>query len=200
MGLLDRAALVNWRLSRRSFIGVGAFNMVRASLYRSFGGHEPLRMEVVDDLKLGLLVKRAGGRTFLLGAFRDLEVDYGSSIPDLLHVIEKNIFAMLFFSRTLAIIASLVVLVAFVAALIGFTTGTIGGWFATAALAAHAPPAALLARRLGWNPAVGLLAPFFFPIIVVGVARSAGLTLRRKGVTWRGTHYPLEELRKGLVR
>lgn len=200
MGLLDRAALVNWRLSKRSFIGVGAFNMVRSDLYRSFGGHEPLRMEVIDDLKLGLLVNRAGGRTYLLGAFRDLEVDYGASIPDLLHVIEKNIFAMLYFSRLMAVSAGVVVLIAFLAALFGFASGTLGGWFATAALVAHAPPAALLARRLGWNPLVGLLAPFFFPIIVVGVARSAGLTLRQRGVTWRGTHYPLEELRKGLVR
>jgi hypothetical protein len=29
--------------------------------------------------------------------------------------------------------------------------------------------------------------------------RSMVLTLRNDGVTWRGTKYPLEELRKGVV-
>jgi hypothetical protein len=31
------------------------------------------------------------------------------------------------------------------------------------------------------------------------LARSAIATLLRGGVVWRGTFYPLEELRKGLV-
>ena len=43
-------------------IGVGAFNLIRRSVYSAIGGHHRLCMEVVDDMKLGKLVKQAGFR------------------------------------------------------------------------------------------------------------------------------------------
>jgi len=42
---------------------LGAFNLVRAAAYGQCGGYESLRLTVVDDLKLGLLLCRAGKRT-----------------------------------------------------------------------------------------------------------------------------------------
>src|SRR5690606_6511949 len=46
-----------------AFVGIGAFNMIRSSLYRSFDRHTQLRMEVADDMKLGYLAKKHGGRS-----------------------------------------------------------------------------------------------------------------------------------------
>ena len=43
-------------------IGIGAFNLIRADVYRAIGGFESLRMEVVEDVRLGVEVKRAGYR------------------------------------------------------------------------------------------------------------------------------------------
>src|SRR5258705_480936 len=48
-------------------IGIGAFNLVRASAYARAGGHERLRMELLDDLGLGLIVKKSGARSMLAG-------------------------------------------------------------------------------------------------------------------------------------
>ena len=38
----------------RDHMGVGAFNLIRRSVYEAVGTYEALRMEVLDDMKLGL--------------------------------------------------------------------------------------------------------------------------------------------------
>jgi cellulose synthase/poly-beta-1,6-N-acetylglucosamine synthase-like glycosyltransferase len=40
-------------------MGVGAFNMVRRSVYEAVGTYQALRMEVLDDMKLGKVIKKA---------------------------------------------------------------------------------------------------------------------------------------------
>ena len=41
-------------------MGVGAFNLVRRSTYEAVGTYKALRMEVLDDMKLGKVIKNAG--------------------------------------------------------------------------------------------------------------------------------------------
>ena len=43
-------------------MGVGAFNMVRRTAYETVGTYKALRMEVLDDMKLGKVIKKAGLR------------------------------------------------------------------------------------------------------------------------------------------
>src|SRR5207237_9332066 len=45
------------------YVGVGAFQLVRRSAYEASGTHKRLAMEVVEDMKLGNIVKRAGFRS-----------------------------------------------------------------------------------------------------------------------------------------
>ena len=52
-----------WKTSNprsRFYTGVGAFQLIRRSTYEKMGTHRRLAMEVVDDMKLGKLVKEAG--------------------------------------------------------------------------------------------------------------------------------------------
>ena len=44
----------------RDHMGVGAFNLIRRNVYEAVGTYEALRMEVLDDMKLGKVVKNAG--------------------------------------------------------------------------------------------------------------------------------------------
>jgi hypothetical protein len=44
-----------------------------------------------------------------------------------------------------------------------------------------------------------LLHPVSSSLFVYIMLRSMTLTLAHRGVIWRGTFYPLEELRKGMV-
>ena len=47
----------------RTYMGVGAFQLVKRSAYEASGTHRRLAMEVVDDMKLGKIVKQAGFRS-----------------------------------------------------------------------------------------------------------------------------------------
>jgi len=39
---------------------MGAFNLVKSSAYAAIGGHSKLAFEVVDDVKVGLVLRRSG--------------------------------------------------------------------------------------------------------------------------------------------
>ena len=54
-----------WRFS---YVGVGAFNLVRRSAYVQCGGHTAIRLDVLDDVKLGKLIKHAGLKQDVLDA------------------------------------------------------------------------------------------------------------------------------------
>jgi len=44
----------------RDHMGVGAFNLIRRRVYEAVGAYQALRMEILDDMKLGKVVKNAG--------------------------------------------------------------------------------------------------------------------------------------------
>jgi hypothetical protein len=183
-----------------AFLGLGAFNLVRAAAYRASGGYEALRLTIVDDIKLGLLLQRAGKRTRAFIGGDDAECHWGTSVPDLFRVMEKNYFAAVDY-MVAPIAAGTVMMAALVCVcLFVLWTGTPAGIAAGIAPWSLALPAWVFARRLGWSPACALAAPLFYPVMFTAVVNSTFVTLRRGGVRWRETFYPLETLRKGNVK
>ena len=61
-------SIITWRpwkiadRQSRECIGIGAFNLTRSEVYRSIGGFEAQRMEVLEDLRLGYDIKQHGFR------------------------------------------------------------------------------------------------------------------------------------------
>lgn len=203
--LVFLASLADWisRVNRDrpgAHLGIGAFNLVRASAYRASGGYQALRLTVVDDIKLGLLLHRAGSRTraFLGGA--DAECHWGTSVPAMFSVMEKNYFAALDFRLGPVVAGAFVLTLIFSSALVGLWRGTAAGLAAALAPWLLAIPAAVFARRLGWSVAGAALAPLFYPVVFGAVVNSTVVTLRQGGVRWRETFYPLDSLRKGNVQ
>ncbi|MBS1911930.1 MAG: glycosyltransferase [Bacteroidetes bacterium] len=194
-----------WRAesgSRRAYVGVGAFNLVRRSTYDRFGGHQALRLEVADDLMLGYLVKKHGGRTLAVNAGEDVRVRWRLGARDTVRGLERSGFAGLGFS---------IVRVA------GTVAGTIGVLLAPYILPFVVPvPAVVIPsiaaigaivaayavnRRVQHFPVwIGLLHPVACTLFVYAFVRSAVMTSARGGLSWRGTFYSIAELKAGRVR
>ena len=81
----------------RDHMGVGAFNLIRRSVYEAVGTYEALRMEVLDDMKLGKVVKNAGfAQRNVFGA--DLiSIRWAHGARGVVENLTKNFFAVLSF-------------------------------------------------------------------------------------------------------
>jgi len=198
-------SIANWisganRDRPAAYFGIGAFNLVRAPAYRECGGYEALRLTVLDDVKLGLLLRRAGKRTRGFIGGDDVECHWGTTVRSMIQVMEKNYFAALDFRTGTALAAGLAGCLLLCAAVLGPLTGTVMGLGAGLAPLSFILPAGILARRLGWSWRAAALTPFIFPVLLYAMLKSAFFTLRQGGVRWRETFYSLEVLRKSTVR
>jgi hypothetical protein len=182
-----------------AYVGIGAFNLVRTTAYRAIGGHSRIRLRPDDDLMLGKLLKTAGHRQIVAAGAGAVSVEWYRTLGELARGFRKNAFAGLQYSVLLtlgAIAGNLALVWPFVA--IWMTSGAERAIYATAALAQMAGYGgpALTQRTRPWlavlYPIAGLI---FVSILGAAVLR----TVRRRGIEWRGTFYPLDELRANRV-
>jgi cellulose synthase/poly-beta-1,6-N-acetylglucosamine synthase-like glycosyltransferase len=197
--------LANWfsgvnRDRPKAYLGMGAFNLVRTSAYRECGGYEALRLTVLDDVRLGLLLRRAGKRTRGFIGGDDVECQWGTTVRGMIQVMEKNYFAAIDFRLAAALAAGLGGVLIWCFAIVGPFTGIAAGEAAGLAMLTLCVPAYLLTRRLGWGVASALLTPLIFPLLFYAMLNSTWVTTRQGGVYWRSTFYPLDVLRIGTVR
>lgn len=181
-------------------LGIGAFNLVRTSAYRACGGYEALRLTVVDDIKLGLLLHRAGKRTRAFVGGADVECHWGTTVPRMIAIMEKNYFAAVDFRLTPVVVAATVFTLIYAVSIGGLWTGSAAGITAGLAPLLLGIPATVFARRLGWSPAGAAITPLFYPVLIFALVNSTVITLRQGGVRWRDTFYSLDTLRKGNVQ
>jgi GT2 family glycosyltransferase len=194
-------AIRPWRVSRpearRDAIGVGAFNLIRRDVYDALGGWEALRFEVVEDLALGRRVKEKGYAQRVALGVDMVNVRWARGAFGVVDNLTKNLFALFHFRPEL--------LLGFICGLVMFTLFPL--------------LACLAGQALWWPTATMLIALFLayqrtgkyhhfsaaqlplFPVAAVlllyALLRSMSLALWRGGIWWRGTFYPLRELRRG---
>ena len=192
------ATLPPWKLatSPRVYVGLGAFNLVRTDAYRRAGGHEALKLEVLDDLALGRQLKLHGARQGLLLGEGAVALEWYRDARGFMHGVEKNSFAAAAYSvpRALAASVGFAMLRVWPLAGLAVTDGATRWVNALAVLAGLAIHARVL-RTTSW-PARCLLWFPLTPVLMLAVLwRAVLLTLRRGGIAWRGTFYPLGALR-----
>jgi hypothetical protein len=193
-------ALRPWKVrdpQARDFVGAGAFNLIHRPAYNAVGTYQKMSMAVVDDLKLGESVKQAGLRQDMVYGKDMVRVRWLVGAWGIVRNLEKNLFALFRFRMSLAIAACLAVLLICVWPFAGIFLAP--GWaklpFAAALLAVLAMHF-ITARVSTISPVIFLTFPLASLVFVTAVLRSAYVALRDGGITWRGTKYSLEELRK----
>ncbi len=184
---------------RMSYLGMGAFNLVRRSAYEHCGGHAAIRLDVLDDVKLGKLIKHSGLKQDALDAGGGLSVQWQDSFFGVIRGLEKNGFAIFEYSLVKLVGYSLVVVLFNLfpyAAILIWPDLRGSGWLASV-LFLHAATA-VTARMLGSSAVVSLGLPVAILALLYTMWRSAYLTLKRQGVRWRDTFYPLSVLRENV--
>lgn len=178
-----------------AYVGLGAFNLVRRAALDRSEGWPYLRMEIADDAGLGLVLKRSGARSSLWLGPRDLAITWYPSFRAMVRGLEKNVFAALGHYRVGRLVARVLLLLL---AVVGpwAALGVPHGWLPPlAACLSLVVPALVVPARLGMRARAVLLLPVGGLLLGFVLLRSAVVCTWRGGVEWRGTFYPLQDLR-----
>ncbi len=184
----------------RAYVGVGAFQLLPRSVYEAIGTHRRLAMEVVEDMKIGKLVKQNKFRSCVAVAQDFVSVRWHAGAGNVIRGVTKNFFAGFGYNIAFATMAVAAMLATHVVPFIGVFAGH--GWIRI--LSAIAVAIALF-LHMGVDvvskvsPLYALTLPLGAVIFCYMLARSVAVTLWQGGVTWRGTFYPLDELKRGRV-
>jgi glycosyltransferase involved in cell wall biosynthesis len=178
-------------------MGVGAFNLVRRSTYEKIGTYRSMRLSVVDDMRLGEKVKQGGLASCVAFGEGLVTIRWAVGARGVVQNLTKNFFAHLRYNPWLAIAATLGLLWLHLGPWLG--TALAVGWARAGyavALGSLLTVYVAMGRRTKINPGYVLLHPAASLLMVFTLLRSTVLTLAQGGVEWRGTFYPLAELKK----
>jgi glycosyltransferase involved in cell wall biosynthesis len=181
--------------ARRDVAGIGAFNLVRRDALNEIGGWLPQRLAVLEDVTLGRRMKAAGMRQRMVFAPGMVLVHWAKGGHGLLLNMTKNLFSAFNFQPLLVLLISVWIGVFFLLPLAGLA------WLPTVlpaliilccigATYRVMGAASRIDARYAWLYPLGAVAMIF------AMARSMVVVLARRGVVWRGTLYPLRDLRK----
>ena len=188
--------------SRRSpfYVGIGAFQLVKRAAYEASGTHRRLAMEVIDDMKLGKLIKRAGFHSGVGISQDSVVVRWHAGIGNLTRGVTKNFFAGFGYDLGFVAIGIAGLLLLNIAPLFGLIFGQ--GWvriFATVAIGIALGFYGGAAANMRVSPIYSLTFPLGSILLSYMLLRSTVVTLRQGGIVWRDTFYPLEDLKRGVV-
>ena len=182
------------------FMGLGPFNLIRRHAYEAIGTFQALRMEVIEDMKLGKLVKQHGFAQRNVFGPGLLDWHWGHGAFGLVGNLTKNLFALMQYRWPRALGACL--LLAFLNLMPFLGVWLAPGWAKAGYVVALTALAVLylgLSRRVPISPLYFFTHPISTLLLIFTMLRSIAHVLRHGGVVWRGTRYSLEELRRGLV-
>ena len=190
------------RQGSKAFVGIGAFNLVKAETWRRTRGFAWLRLEPVDDVGLGLMICQVGGCSRLALARNELSVRWYATLASMFKGLEKNLYGPTANYRWWLLLIEVGAFASFVMApLLAISLGLVqknvillisgvGALIMLIAFSIHGKS----------EGARDVLNTLFFPaglIIIAAMLLHAGRKcVKNGGIDWRGTHYSLVELRQ----
>jgi cellulose synthase/poly-beta-1,6-N-acetylglucosamine synthase-like glycosyltransferase len=181
-------------------VGIGAFNLVRASAYRAVGGHRTIAMRPDDDLKLGKILKTGGFRQEFAFGQGMLRVEWYASVRELIQGLMKNAFSGVDYRVSVVVRATVIQLALLVWPFVAiFVTHGATRWLNLASVLVLVALCWINAPLAGVRRWHGVGFPVATLLFLYIVWRATVLTLWNDGIDWRGTHYPLAELKANKV-
>jgi len=176
--------------------GGGAFSLMKTEAYQTIGTMSALRLAVVDDLKLGSLIKAHGFQQEFVAGKGLIAIQWYCTVREMVGGLTKNVFAIFDFSlwkiaRAFLGFAALnlwPLLAVFLTDDLTRTLNLILVFLQTGLYVGGA-------RYLRLSPICGLAFPIAQMIHAGILLRSTIVTLKNGGVRWRGTFYSLSELK-----
>lgn len=188
-----------WRVDdprAKDSFGAGAFNMVRREVYEQVGGFESLRLEILEDVFLGMRIKRAGFKQRVILGRNLARLRWLEGTLGVISLLEKNAFAVTRFRAPLQLLAALGPLLHAVVPIAAIISG---GWNTAAGVLAYLGLVLVYQASSRATRVPAWYAFTFAPAVLLlgwAMLRSMLLAISRGGVIWRGTLYPLAELRR----
>ena len=184
----------------RAYVGIGAFQLLKRAAYETSGTHRRLAMEVVDDMKLGKIIKQSGFRSSAGVAQDFVVVRWHAGLGNLVRGVTKNFFAAVGYSVPLVTVAVVALLLMNVAPIFGVFFGQ--GWTRIFAVAAFVIALCFhtgvdIGMRV--SPSYAFTHPLGALLFSYMLLRSTVVTLKQGGIIWRDTFYPLDDLKRGVV-
>jgi glycosyltransferase involved in cell wall biosynthesis len=202
-GILFALYVRPWRVADPddpAHVGIGAFNLIRTEAYRRLGGHELIRMRPDDDLKLGKLVKLRGLRQGFAAGSGLVSVEWYHSLREAFRGLRKNSFAGVEYRASMVLGSTLFALTVLVWPFLApFLTSGPARWIYLATAFLLLATYAGAARHQGLPAWRGIAFPIA-ALMFVGVLWNSMLyVMRHRGIEWRGTHYPIEDLKANRI-
>ncbi len=188
-----------WKVgtSAKHFCGLGGFNLVRRKAYEGAGGHAALPMAVVDDMRLGKLMKTAGYRQHVLAGFDFVAVEWYPGVPEMVKGLQKNFFAGLDYKVSMLVWLTVLILLLRVWPWAGLVlTSGLAWWCNALAILSGLLLYADVLRRTDYGYSCLIFAPVVVWIELAMYWSATFWVLKRGGIEWRGTFYDLEELKR----
>ncbi|HEY6713909.1 MAG TPA: glycosyltransferase family 2 protein [Rubrobacter sp.] len=193
-----------WQVSdpqAKEHVGIGAFNLIRKDAYETCGTHRAIRMRPDDDMKLAKLLKRHGFRQGVAYGAGLVSVEWHQGLPDAVRGLSKSMFSGLDYRIGATVAGVLVLLLTNVFPVFGLfsrnMTGTLCRLNILSTFLIYAYRAKHFGDKTPWWYAV--LHPFGICVFIYAMLRSASTTLVKGGIEWRGTRYPLKELKDNVI-
>ena len=188
-----------WKVKQRGsrfYMGVGAFNMVRSSVYRAIGEHQLIKQQVIDDVYLGKLVKQNGYHQECMLAESLVTLNWYRSVQEMIDGLMKNVYAFFHYRLIYALVGISVFLIVVVLPILGaVVTRGVAQWFFICAVLIRVGGLGVGMIRVGLPPFSAFLL-LFTPFLLLYIIIKAVIMVHRDGgVVWRQTHYDLEQLR-----
>lgn len=186
-----------------SVIGLGAFNLVEAKVFNQTKGFEWLKMEPADDMGVGLMLQQQGAKTRVADGLGLMKFSWYQNLSQAFSGLEKNTFGpgsqysylkqmgIVLFLLAMGLLPSIALVLGLLSSdVILVIIGSIA-WLTNIIVAFTVPKASR--KEIPFY----LMLPFGIILIATIMANAARKCFQNHGVFWRGTLYPIEQLRAG---